>query len=162
MAKGANLTFISLIPESSDPLTMDDYRPIGLVGCQHKILAKVLAERLKVVMPTLISENQSAFVGGHQILDGVLIANEIINWATTAKKKLMLLKIDFAKAYDSVNWDFLYSIMEQMKFGLRCGYGSKGVYRRRAYRFLLTAAIHQSLRWSAAFDKATLFAPFYS
>lgn len=69
-------------------------------------------------MPHLISENQSAFVGGRQILDGVLMANEIVSWATATNKQLMLLKIDFAKAYDCINWVFLDLILAQMKFGL--------------------------------------------
>lgn len=60
----------------------------------------------------LISENQSAFVSGRQILDGVMVANANVCWAAQAKKKLMLLKIDLANAYHCISWDFLDSIME--------------------------------------------------
>lgn len=62
MAKGCNSSFITLIPKVNDPLTLHDFRPISLVGIQYKIVSKVLAARLKQVLPSLIVENQSAFV----------------------------------------------------------------------------------------------------
>lgn len=135
MVKRGNSTFLTLIPKVDDPLSLADYRPISLVGCQYKILIKLLANRLKRVMPTLISENQSAFVGDRQILDEVLLENEVVNWAKSCSKKLMLIKIDFAKAYDCVNWDFLDLIMEQMSLGQCGGYGSKGVSLRKCSPF---------------------------
>lgn len=76
--KGCNSTFVTLIPKSGDPITLSDYRPISLVCCQYKIIAKILAQRLKAVLPDLISECQSAFVSGRHILDGVLYANEVV------------------------------------------------------------------------------------
>lgn len=103
MVKGGNSSFLSLIPKVDDPLIMADYRPISLVGCQYKILAKFLTDRLKLVTPKLISENRTAFVGGRKILYEVMVANEIERWAALVKKKLMLLKIDFTKAYDCIN-----------------------------------------------------------
>ncbi|MCI32279.1 RNA-directed DNA polymerase (Reverse transcriptase), partial [Trifolium medium] len=67
-------------------------------------------------MHRLISETQSAFVRGRQILDGVLIANEVIDEAKRLKKKVLLFKVDFEKAYDSVDWDFLDFVMGKMHF----------------------------------------------
>lgn len=116
IVKGGNSTFLILIPKKSNPLSLDDYRPISLVGAQYKILAKVLSERLKPVMADFISDNQTAFVGGRQILDGVLMANEAVNWAHVMKKKLLLLKVDFTKAFDCINWDFLEACMRKMNF----------------------------------------------
>lgn len=79
IVRGGNSTFLSLIPKKIDPLSLDDFRAISLVGCQYKIRGKLLAERLKTTMADLISDNQTTFVGGHQILDGVLMANEVVN-----------------------------------------------------------------------------------
>ncbi|KAJ9562981.1 hypothetical protein OSB04_008141 [Centaurea solstitialis] len=117
LARGCNASFIALVPKVSDPLVISDFRPISLIGCLYKIIAKLLATRLASVMDTLISENQSAFISGRQILDSSLIANEVICNLKEKKMKALVFKVDFAKAFDSVNWNFLLSTMSQMGFG---------------------------------------------
>ena len=67
-------------------------------------------------MPAIISEVQTAFLGGRFILDGVLIANEVVHWWKAAKMRGIILKLDFEKAYDSVNWEFLFSMMRNFGF----------------------------------------------
>ncbi|XP_028106898.1 uncharacterized protein LOC114305951 [Camellia sinensis] len=67
----------------------------------YKILAEVLANRMKQVMPRIISESQSAFLRGRNILDGILIANEVVDGWRKSNKKGLVLKLDFEKAYDS-------------------------------------------------------------
>jgi hypothetical protein len=73
------------------------------VGSLYKILAKVLANRLRLVVGNVISETQTAFVKDRQILDGILIANEVVDEARKLNKELLLFKVDFEKAYDSVD-----------------------------------------------------------
>ena len=72
-----NATFISLIPKKSDATEVRDFRPISLIGGVYKIIAKVLANRLKMVLGDIVHESRNAFVKGKQILDFVLIANGI-------------------------------------------------------------------------------------
>ncbi|XP_039683022.1 secreted RxLR effector protein 78-like [Medicago truncatula] len=67
-------------------------------------------------MGTVVSETQTAFVNNRQILDGILIANEVVDEARKAKKELMLFKVDFEKAYDSVDWGYLVAVMKKMEF----------------------------------------------
>jgi hypothetical protein len=86
------------------------------VGSLYKILAKVLANRLRLVIGSVISESQTAFVKDRQILDGILIANEIVDEAKKSKKELLLFKVDFEKAYDSVDWGYLDAVMGRMDF----------------------------------------------
>ena len=77
--KSLNAIFIALIPKKNDAFNIRDFWPISLVGSVYKILAKVLANHLRVVFDQLIFETQNSFVGGRQILDSVLIANECVD-----------------------------------------------------------------------------------
>ena len=81
---------------------MKDFWPISMIGCLYKIIAKILAKRLSIVLNDLIGETQYAFVKNRQILDGVLIANEVLWWIKKTKRKGAILKLDFQKAYDTV------------------------------------------------------------
>ncbi|GAU47037.1 hypothetical protein TSUD_239950 [Trifolium subterraneum] len=116
LTKDLNATFIALIPKVDSPQHLTDFRPISLVGSLYKILAKVLANRLRLVVGSVISESQSAFIKGRQILDGILIANEVVDEARRSNKELMLFKVDFEKAYDSVDWGYLDVVMGRMGF----------------------------------------------
>lgn len=101
-----NCSFLTLIPKKEDSCTPKDFRPLSLIGSVYKILSKFLAERLKKVMPELISDFQGAFIHNKQILDGVLIANECVDNRLKSKKPGILCKIDMEKAFDNVNWQF--------------------------------------------------------
>ncbi|MFS7913005.1 putative RNA-directed DNA polymerase [Helianthus anomalus] len=116
VSRGCASAFITLIPKVRDPSNLGEYRPISLVGAINKVVSKVLANRLKKVLGSVISDNQSAFLSGKFILDGPLIINEAISWLKKSKKSAFLFKLDFEKAYDNVNWGFVISIMNQMGF----------------------------------------------
>lgn len=105
-----------LIPKVSDPIGLRDFRPISLIGSYYKILAKMLAKRLKKVVGKLIGDVQNAFIEGRLILNGVLVANEVLNVMQRKKKKGFIFKVDFEKAFDSINWDFLLGILNNMGF----------------------------------------------
>ncbi|GKA72771.1 RNA-directed DNA polymerase, eukaryota [Tanacetum coccineum] len=120
---GSNSSFIALIPKSSDANMVKDYRPISLIGSLYKIIAKILANRLVNVLGNLVNEVQSAFVADRQILDGPFILNELLQWCKSKKKKSLIFKVDFEKAYDSVRWDFLDDVLKNFGFGERwCGW----------------------------------------
>ncbi|GJS32565.1 RNA-directed DNA polymerase, eukaryota [Tanacetum coccineum] len=115
--KGCNSSFIALIPKVADAKLVNDFRPISLVGCVYKVVTKVLANRLSLVIADLVSDTQSAFVANRQILDGPFILNEIFHWCKRKRKQAMFFKVDFAKAYDSVRWDYLLDVLEAFGFG---------------------------------------------
>lgn len=114
-----NSTFISLVPKKDRSVKVKDFRPISLVSSVYKIITKVLASRLSEVISDTISENQSAFIPGRQILDAALIANEVVDDVKSLKKKGLVFKLDFEKAYDRVNWGFLDKVMDRKGFGER-------------------------------------------
>ncbi|XP_028083204.1 uncharacterized protein LOC114284477 [Camellia sinensis] len=86
LVKGLNASFVSLIPKQENPTSIQDYRPISLINSMYKILSKVLASRLKQVLPSIINSTQSAFLSGRSILDGILVANEVVDWWKDPRK----------------------------------------------------------------------------
>lgn len=88
------------------------------MGSLYKILAKLLGNRLRMVIGSVVSDAQSAFVKNRQILDGILIANEDVDEARKLKKDLLLFKVHFEKAYDSVDRGYLDSVMGRMSFSV--------------------------------------------
>ena len=114
-----NSTFLVLIPKKRGIEELKYFRPISPVGGLYKLLAKVLANRLKLGVGVLVSNNQHAFIQGRQILDVALIANEAVDSRLKGNILGRLLKLDIERAFDHVNWDCLFSVMSNMGFGER-------------------------------------------
>ena len=87
--RGSNASFVALIPKMNHPQSLNDYRPISLIGCMYKMIVKLLSNRLRSVMDDLIDERQSAFIKGRHILHGILILNEVVEEAMRSKKPVM-------------------------------------------------------------------------
>ncbi|KAL0006672.1 hypothetical protein SO802_008174 [Lithocarpus litseifolius] len=108
-----NHTFIALIPKIHNPEHAHQYRPISLCNVLYKIYSKVLANRLKKLMPHIITEHQSAFTKDRLISDNILVAFETLhslkNYKSTSHG-FMALKLDMSKAYDRVVWNFLNNL----------------------------------------------------
>ena len=115
--KSLNSTFLVLIPKKADAEDLRDFRPISLVGGLYKLLAKVLANRLKKVVGKVVSSAQNAFVEGRQILDAALTANEAIDSLLKRNESGVLCKLDIEKPYDHLNWNFLLFVLQSMGFG---------------------------------------------
>nr|GEU58651.1 hypothetical protein [Tanacetum cinerariifolium] len=109
---GCNSSFITFIPKTQDPKFVSDFRLISLIGSLYKVVTKILANRLSLVISDLISDVQTAFLSNRQILDGPFIINEFLFWCKYKKQQAMVFKVDFAKAYDSVRWDFLDDVLD--------------------------------------------------
>ena len=114
--RGSNTSFIALIPKKRYPQNLNEYRPISLIGCVYKIVAKLLTNRLKKVLPEIIDERQSAFISGRQLLHSVVIANEAVEEAKRSHKPCLVFKVDYERAYDSISWEFLSYMMKRLGF----------------------------------------------
>ncbi|KAI5313939.1 hypothetical protein L3X38_043115 [Prunus dulcis] len=117
--KPLNSTQIVLIPKIPNPEVVSQFRPISLCNFSYKILSKILANRLKPHLPSIISPTQNAFVPDRQIQDNILVAHEVFHALKLKKSKKkfeMGVKLDMNKAYDRVEWDFLEKVMQKMGF----------------------------------------------
>ncbi|KAK2395425.1 hypothetical protein QL285_057163 [Trifolium repens] len=114
-----NHTHICLIPKHKQPKAPSDFRPIALCNVILKIVTKTIANRIKVILPSIISPHQSAFIPGRLISDNTLMALEVFHYIKHLKNKkkgCVGIKLDMAKAYDRIEWDFLKSTMLSMGF----------------------------------------------
>ncbi|GJX82168.1 RNA-directed DNA polymerase, eukaryota [Tanacetum coccineum] len=118
-ATGCNSSFVTLIPKTLDPKLVSEFRPISLIGSLYKVVTKILATRLSFVISDLISNVQTAFLPNRQILDGPFIINEILARCKHKNQQAMFFKVDFAKAYDSIRWDYLDDVLNAFGFGSR-------------------------------------------
>lgn len=119
LAQQVNNTVVRLIPKSTTAKRIEEYRPIALCNVFYKIISKLLSLRLKPVLASIISENQSAFIPGTAIADNVLITHEVLHFLkiSKAKKKCtMAVKTDMSKAYDRVEWNFVSTVLKRLGF----------------------------------------------
>jgi hypothetical protein len=99
-------------------IQMKNFRPICLLNVCYKIITKVLNNRLASCITTVTSDSQYGFIKNRYIMDGVVSLNEILHEVKRKIQSGVVLKIDFEKAYDKVNWHFLYVMMEKLVLGV--------------------------------------------
>ncbi len=114
-----NSSWICPIPKKPVPATAKDLRPKSLLHSMSKIISKTLAFRLQGPLPLLINPHQTAFVKERQLLDNFFCAHFMVHHLHTTKTPAAVFKIDFERAFDNVNWDFLRGVLEARGFGVR-------------------------------------------
>ncbi|XP_035843839.1 uncharacterized protein LOC118490359 [Helianthus annuus] len=162
LSMGVGSSYITLIPKKGDPSVLGDFRLINLIGIISKVVSKVLANRLKLVIGKLVLESQTAFLSGRYILDGPLMVNGVLSWARRSGKEMFMFKIDFDKTYDNVNWEFLIAVMDHMGFPpVGCNW-IHGVLMSARSSVWLTGILLSSLVARKGFVMATLYRHFCS
>lgn len=108
--------FVALIPKLKSPRSLKEYRPISLLGSIYKLLSKVFLASLSKVMDSIISPSQTAFLKGRDLVDEVVVVNEVVDRAKRRNWECLVLKVDFEKAYDSVDLGFLVFMLRRVGF----------------------------------------------
>lgn len=120
LPKGVNTTILALIPKTTGARTMKDYRPISCCNVFYKVISKIIANRLKRLLPDFISLNQSAFVQDRLLIENLLLATELVkDYHKDSISRRCAIKIDISKAFDSVQWEFLFNTLSAMGFPQR-------------------------------------------
>lgn len=115
--KPINITSITLLPKVANASDVKQFRPISYYLVLYKLISRVMAVRMLLVMPRIIHLAQAGFIPGSQLVDNILLASELMKgygWKSISPR--CMIKIDFIKAYDSVEWPFLRCMLNELTF----------------------------------------------
>ena len=108
---------VTLLPKPGDPLDPSNRRPISLLTVDYKIIAKVLQLRMSPVMKIIVNQFQTCSVPGRSIHNNLGIIRDIIDFSNSRDSLCAIISIDQHKAFDKVNWHFMFRVLERMNFG---------------------------------------------
>ena len=108
MLKQWNTTSLVLIPKVTNASLATEFSPISCLNIVYKVVSKLITNRLKEVLPLIISQVQSAFIPGRLLVENVLMATNLVKgYNTRNSEPSAMLKVDLTKAFDSIRWDFI-------------------------------------------------------
>lgn len=133
---------ISLVPkEGKDTEYCNNYRPISVLNVDYKIYTSIIAQRYKTLMNDLIDEDPTGFIAGRQTQDSIRRTIQIINTIQSNKNSAILLSLDAEKAFDSVNWNFLYLVLERFGFNKDSVNCVKTIYQNPTARIKVNGSL---------------------
>ena len=112
-------SILSLLFKKGNRELLENYRPLSLGNYDYKILAHVIASRIQKIIKNLVNPDQSAYIKGRFIGNNARFLLDLIEWAESQKNNGLIICIDFKKAFDSLNWDFMFSVLKYFNFGTK-------------------------------------------
>ena len=107
---------LCLTPKKSDPLLLKNWRPLTLLNQDYKILAKLVAERIKIALPYLIDQDQTGFLKGRYIGQNIVTIFDIMHHSEVQNIPALMISIDFEKAFDKLEWPFMFKFLDFFGF----------------------------------------------
>jgi len=159
---GLNSTLLTLIPKSAHSESVEGFRPITLCNVIYKIIATLMVKKLKPILPNIISPEQTGFMEGRKILDGLVVSQKIIHTLKQKKELGMMIKLDLSKVYDILNWKYLEAILQAYGFCNRWVKWILSMISTPNFSILLNEHQQQPLMLQEAYAKGTLCPPFCS
>ena len=115
MPRSTNATLHSLVPKITSAEKMSDFRPIACCNVVYKLISKIMAHRIKAILPRAIEKNQCAFVQGRLLLENVLLATDLVkDYHKPLVSSRSAIKLDISKAFDTVKWSFIETVLRAM------------------------------------------------
>ncbi|KAK1620547.1 hypothetical protein QYE76_026064 [Lolium multiflorum] len=155
-----NTAFYVLLPKNETPSTMSHYRPISLIHAFAKLISKVLSARLKPYMDELVSPCQSAFISGRSIQDNFLYVQNIAKHYHQTKTPSLLLKLDIAKAFDTVSWTYILDMLQARGFPVRWRNWIALLLRTASSKVLINGAPGRSIEHRRGLRQGDSLSPF--
>ncbi|XP_056688055.1 uncharacterized protein [Spinacia oleracea] len=117
MLKQINNTTVTLIPKVQNATNIKDFRPIACCSVVYKLISKILTHRMQSVIGEVVNNAQAGFIPGRNIADNILLATELVKcYSRKHISPRCMIKVDLKKAYDSLEWPFLKSMMQELGF----------------------------------------------
>lgn len=114
--RALNESFNALIPKQEQSLIPDRFRPISLGNVVYKTISKVIANRIKPLLPTLVLEEKTRYVEGRQILNNIIQAHKVVHSLKTNKEEGMIVQQDIEKSYDKLSWSYIRDFLKAYSF----------------------------------------------
>jgi hypothetical protein len=159
-SKHINKGIITLIPKTGDHIRLGNWRPITLLSSLYKILAKTLARRLQVHLPSIVRPSQTGFVEGRSILDNTFLVQEALDWAVESDQDLVMLLLDFEKAFDKIEWGFLSEALAKLGFANQWIHWVCSLYRSTSLAIKLNGVVGSSFPLAKSVRQGCPFAPY--
>lgn len=161
MPTSTNSTILTLIPKFPGATIIKDYRPISCCNTLYKGIAKVLVSRLKPIIPAIILPNQSAFIKGRLLMENCLLASEIISGDhKNIGPKRLILKVDIAKAFDSIKWDFIIACLNSLNMPHSFVAQIKECLTSTAYSVGINGSLHGFFRGTRGIRQGDPLSPY--
>lgn len=116
LGNNINIGLIKLLPKDGDKSQVKNWRPITLLNISYKIIAKILARRIRDILKEVVLVTQIGFIKGRYILYNLITSWEAMNWAKDDKQNAAMVLLDFEKAYDRIEWPFVVNMLEAFGF----------------------------------------------
>ncbi|KAI0519828.1 hypothetical protein KFK09_007289 [Dendrobium nobile] len=143
LPKAVKATAIVLIPKTPHASQITDFRPISLCNTFYKIIAKILANRMKPIMPAIIHKSQAGFIQKRLATDNITLAMEILrDFKVSAGKNFFCAKLDIKKAFDCISRDFIIARMHKKEFPLKFINWIKGCIYDVPFSVCINGALH--------------------
>ena len=156
-----NTAFITLIPKITNPIDMNDFRPISLVSLPLKIITKLMANRAQKIITSVIHQNQYGFIKGRNIQDCLGFAFEYIHLCHQSRKPIIILKLDFEKAFDKIEYNAIIAMLKAKGFGPRWINWVTNILNTASTSVLLNGVAGKKLYVKEESDKEILTLHFY-